>query len=233
MEYLGGGIDLEKLVHDHGPQPNGRVAQILAQACGALSEAHDNRLIHRDIKPANIMLCERGGMPDIVKVVDFGLVKEIASDKDNSQQVLGTPAYVAPEAVTDPSSVGPACDLYALGAVGYYLLTGHRVFSGKTAVETCIQHVTTEPRRPSEVSAVYIDPALETIIMRCLKKKPSERFASAAEMADALRALPPARDWDLPEAKTWWRDYKAKEHSGAVASSMSTMTITVDLGHRQ
>src|SRR6185436_7139580 len=149
------------------------------------------------------------------------------------QTILGTPAYVAPEAVTDPSSVGPACDIYALGAVGYYLLTGQRVFTGKTAVDMCIQHVTVEPRRPSEVAIAHIDPALEAIVLRCLKKKPAERFASAAEMAGALRALPRAKDWDLPDARTWWSDFKVKEHSGAVAASMSTLTITVDLGQRE
>ncbi|HUS32430.1 MAG TPA: serine/threonine-protein kinase, partial [Kofleriaceae bacterium] len=184
MEYLGGGIDLENLVRRFGPQPNGRVVEILAQVCGALGEAHESNIIHRDIKPANIMLCERGGMPDIVKVVDYGLVKEITPDGNDSQVILGTPTYVAPEAVTDPSTVGPACDLYALGCVGYFLLTGRRVFEGKTAVEICIQHVTAQPKRPSEVASTLIQPELETILMKCLEKKPADRYASATEMAE-------------------------------------------------
>jgi len=232
MEYLGGGIDLENLVRRHGPQPNGRVAQILAQVCGALGEAHENQIIHRDIKPANIILCERGGMPDIAKVVDYGLVKEITANGSNSAPIiLGTPAYVAPEAITDPNSVGPESDLYALGAVGYFLLTGKKVFEGKTAVDTCIQHVTAEPKRPSQRSAIYVQPELETILMKCLAKKPCERFASAVEMAEAIRALPATKDWDLPDARRWWREFRASDAAG-VNGQHSTLTITVDLGRR-
>jgi eukaryotic-like serine/threonine-protein kinase len=231
MEYLGGGIDLENLVRSHGPQPSGRVAQILAQVCGALGEAHDKQIIHRDIKPANIILCVRGGMVDVAKVVDYGLVKEIrANGGGPSQVILGTPAYVAPEAVTDPENVGPASDLYALGAVGYFLLTGKRVFEGKTAVDICIQHVTATPKPPSEAASIYIQPELEAILMKCLAKKPADRFASAAEMAAAIRALPAAKDWDLPEAQLWWREFEAQEV--LATGETSTMTITVDLGRR-
>ncbi|HEY5926538.1 MAG TPA: protein kinase [Kofleriaceae bacterium] len=231
MEYLGGGIDLEHLVRRHGPQPCGRVAQILAQVCGALGEAHDNKIIHRDIKPANIILCERGGMPDVAKVVDYGLVKEITANGSNSTQILGTPAYVAPEAITDPDTVGPAGDLYALGAVGYFLLTGRRVFEGKTAVDICIQHVTAEPRPPSQLAVTFIQPELEAVLMKCLAKKPSERYGSAVELAEAIRALPATKDWDLPEARTWWREFRTAEHAATTAPS-STLTITVDLGRR-
>ena len=234
MEYLGGGIDLENLVRRFGPQPNGRVVEILAQACGALGEAHESKIIHRDIKPANIMLCERGGVPDVAKVVDYGLVKEITQDRQDSQQVvLGTPTYVAPEAVTDPASVGPAGDLYALGCVGYFLLTGKRVFEGKTALEICVQHVTSPPVPPSSVASVFIQPELEAILMKCLQKKPTDRFASAAEMAEALRALPTTKDWDLPDARLWWREFKAREQADLAASSLSTLTITVDLAKRE
>ncbi len=233
MEYLGGGMDLENLVRKHGPQPSGRVIHVLSQVCGALQEAHQNKIIHRDIKPANIILCERGGMPDVAKVVDFGLVKEITTDSGTSAQtIMGTPAYIAPEAITDPNTVGPAADLYALGAVGYYLLTGRRVFEGKTAVDMCIQHVTTAPKRPSEVATIRISPELETIIMKCLEKRPEARFASALELALALRALPPPGDWDETEAYRWWTEFRRIESETAVASRTPTLTITVDLGKR-
>jgi hypothetical protein len=229
MEYLGGGIDLEKLVKRHGPQPNGRTAQILVQVCGALQEAHERSIIHRDIKPANIILCERGGMPDVAKVVDFGLVKEITPDTGASTQViLGTPAYVAPEAVTDPGRIGPGADLYAVGCVAYYLLTGKRVFDSASAVEMCIQHVTAKPQRPSEVTSVHVDPALEDIIMRCLLKKPDERHASAADLADALRAISTA-DWTGAQAKRWWIEFRSTEQAFATAGDIPTKTMAIDL----
>jgi serine/threonine-protein kinase len=233
MEYLGGGIDLADLVRRYGPQPSGRVAQILEQVCGALQEAHDRGLVHRDIKPANIILCERGGLPDVAKVLDFGLVKELTADTGASTQViLGTPAYIAPEIVTDPSAIGPAVDLYSLGAVGYYLLTGKRLFEGKTQVDVCIQHVTKAPTPPSQAVSIYIQPELEAILMRCLAKKPEERFASAADLAEALRALPLARDWGPAEARRWWAEVHAQDAEKAAVAQTPTMTITVDLGDR-
>jgi len=179
------------------------------------------------------MLCERGGMPDIAKVLDYGLVKEITATGAHSTQVLGTPAYIAPEAVTDPDRVDRTSDLYALGCVGYFLLTGRRVFEGKTTFDVCIQHVTTQPQPPSAVSAVHIQPELEAILMKCLRKQPAERFASAHEMAEAIRALPPLRDWDLPDARLWWREFRQREQEAHVSGQYSTLTITVDLGRRQ
>ncbi len=232
MEYLGGGIDLEQLVRLHGPQPAGRVVPILVQVCGALQEAHDSGIVHRDIKPANIMLCERGGMFDVAKVVDFGLVKEITADTGASTQIiLGTPAYIAPEAVTEPSTVGPAVDLYALGCVGYFLLTGRRVFQGNTAVDVCIQHVTAIPKKPSEVMATYVPLELEAVIMQCLEKLPARRPASATALADALSTLPPSGDWTDDAMRTWWSEFKPADVPAA--SGTPAITITVDLGHRE
>jgi serine/threonine-protein kinase len=232
MEYLGGGIDLEKLVARHGPQPPARVARILAQVCGALQEAHDSGFIHRDIKPANIILCERGNLPDIAKVVDFGLAKEITADTGASVQVvLGTPGYVAPETITDPSNVGPGVDLYALGAVGYILLTGKRVFEGKSGADVCIKHLTLPPPPPSSVTDNAIPAELEAIILRCLAKTPAERFASAGELATALRAL--AGDWSDARAREWWHEFRRREADAAITSEAATETITVDLGSRR
>jgi serine/threonine-protein kinase len=231
MEYLGGGIDLDDLVRRHGPQSSGRVANILAQVCGALHEAHVANLIHRDIKPANIILCERGGVPDVAKVVDFGLVKDFTVNTgDTGQVVLGTPAYLAPEAMTDPGNVGPGVDIYALGAVGYYLLTGQPMFTGKTGVDVCIQHVTKPVTPPSKIAAHHISPELEAIIMRCVAKSPGDRYPSALALGDALKALPATTDWNASEARLWWADFRRIQQNVSQAVEAPTMTMRIDLG---
>jgi hypothetical protein len=233
MEYLGG-TNLEDLVRTTGPQPANRVIDILIQVSGALQEAHERDLIHRDVKPANILLCERGGIPDIAKVVDFGLVKELTRDTTQSTQViLGTPHYIAPEVVTDPNKLSPAVDLYAVGAVGYYLLTGKRVFEAKTAIEILVQHRTAVPKRPSEVAVIHVPIELEDVIMKCLSKEPTARFATARDLADALEKVPRSSDWDREAARLWWRDFKSRETAAALTSDAETMTITVDLADRE
>jgi len=233
MEYLGHGIDLERLVKTHGPQPSGRVAHILEQVCGALQEAHAQGIVHRDIKPANIILCERGMVPDVAKVVDFGLVKEFKRDDGaTTQTILGTPAYLAPEAITDPGSVGPAADLYALGATGYFLLTGRLVFEGQTAVEMCVAHVTQAPKPFSQLEGVHVSPELEAILMKCLAKKAEDRYPSAAALAAALHALPASKDWDIEDARRWWLDFRRGEDDVEMAATAPTVTVTVDLSHR-
>jgi len=232
MEYLGG-TNLEDLVRLHGPQPANRVVDILVQVCGALQEAHDRNLIHRDIKPPNILLTERGGIPDVAKVVDYGLVKELTHDTTHSTQViLGTPHYIAPEIVTDPNMLGPAVDLYAVGAVGYFLLTGKRVFEAKTAVEILVLHRTQTPKRPSEVATIHVPTELEDILMKCLSKKPADRYASARELAEALETVPRSRDWDREEARRWWREFRERAQKDSIKSDAETMTITIDLEHR-
>ena len=228
MEYLGGGIDLERLVAEHGPQPSGRVTLILAQICGALHEAHTQQMIHRDIKPANLILCERGGTPDVAKVVDFGLVNEIATDT-STHVILGTPAYLAPEAITDPTSIGPAVDLYALGAVGYFLLTGAQLFEG-SAREICAQQVTAPPRPPTHVRPGCASPELEAIVMRCLAKRAADRPANALELRGLLRALSPG-DWNDADGRRWWSTFREVVPPTA-ASSLPGLTISVDLGER-
>jgi eukaryotic-like serine/threonine-protein kinase len=230
MEYLGGGIDLEQLVRDHGRQPAERVRTLMVQVCGALHEAHERGLVHRDIKPANIILCERGAMPDVAKVLDFGLVKEIAAETGASTQVIiGTPAYVAPEVINDPNTVGPPVDLYALGCVAYFLLTGRRVFDGTSAVDLCIQHVSKPPALPSS-HGVNVPAALEQLVMRCLAKKPEERHDSAQALADELRACGPFDDWDDARASAWW--VKFRPHDGAVPTR-NVSTMTIDLSARE
>jgi serine/threonine-protein kinase len=226
MEYLDG-IDLEKLVTKFGPQPSDRVAAILVQVCGALQEAHRRGIVHRDVKPGNIILCERGDVADVAKVVDFGLVKEITRTDGGEARVMGTPAYIAPEVVTDPKSIGPAADLYALGAVAYYLVTGRRVFEGNP-LEVCVKHVTTPPDPPSSFARVPAE--LERIIMRCLAKNPTDRPESAAALARMLRALPANHDWSEDDAQLWWRDFRALEQP---TTATPTLTITIDLATRE
>ncbi|MEO8703803.1 MAG: serine/threonine-protein kinase [Kofleriaceae bacterium] len=231
MEYLAG-IDLEALVRNYGVLPCDRVVQILVQVCGALQEAHEANLIHRDIKPPNIILCERGGVPDVAKVVDFGLVQEITAEAGtNATTILGTPHYLAPEGVTDPAHVGPAADLYAVGAVGYYLLTGKRVFDGKTPREVCMQHVTQPPRPLADVTDRPIAPELAAVIMKCLAKRPEDRFASAGALADTLEAIVSAGDWSRDAARAWWREFRANQKK-VPDPEAATLTMPVDLGSR-
>jgi serine/threonine-protein kinase len=218
MEYLDG-LDLERLVRDHGPQPIGRVIDILVQVCGALHEAHLRGLVHRDVKPANIILCERGGNPDVAKVVDFGLARGHGSDGS----IVGTPAYLAPEAISLPASVGPAADIYALGAVAFFLLTGKRVFTGDSVEELCQHHVATPPTAPG------VAPAVDAVILACLAKDPTQRPASARELARRLRAVRPAIGWTAEDARAWWRDRATDLRPSA---STPSIQITIDLDAR-
>ncbi len=190
MELLEGS-NLDQLVRQGGPLPAARVAHVLRQVCESLEEAHDAGLVHRDIKPANIHLGQVGREPDFVKVLDFGLVKSIAgtTGDDSLASVtgvaLGTPAFMAPEMVHGETVDGRA-DLYSLGCVAYYLLTGHLVFQGETAIQTVVLHLQQAPVPPSERTGNPIPPALERLVLACLAKSPSDRPQSAAELASGL-----------------------------------------------
>ncbi len=236
MEYLDG-IDLAKLVKTHGPQPIARVVRILAQTASALGEAHAMGFVHRDIKPANIILCERGGLLDFVKVVDFGLVVEIEPEPASASgtrppAILGTAAYLAPEAVTRDEPVGAAADLYALGAVAYYLLTARPVFEGATPHEIVTAHVARAVVPPRELRA-EIPAALERLILACLEKATADRPASALALHAALLALPVSPDWPDATAHAWWEAFRAaRTASEAVTHDTPTLTISVDLGKR-
>ena len=228
MEYLDG-ADLQRLVAEDGAQPPERVIHVLRQVLGALAEAHGVGLIHRDIKPANIILCERGGLPDVAKVVDFGLVKEVdASDGESREGALvGTPLYMAPESIGSGEATA-ASDLYAVGAVAYYLLTGSHVFTGKTALEVCSHHLLTPPVPPSRRSGRALPPRLETWVMRCLEKAPARRPQGAIEAAEELSASHD-RAWDVETAREWWR-VKGTALRRVAATGTSPGTIAVDLG---
>jgi len=206
MEYLDG-LDLQQLVDTYGPQPAGRVIYILRQVCGSLYEAHSTGLVHRDIKPANIMLNRRGGEGDVVKVLDFGLVKardgEHATGQED-QSLAGTPLYMSPEAIQLPGSVDACSDLYALGAVGYFLLTGQPVFEANDLAELCRLH-TSEPAKPPSVRLGHgVPPELENAILACLEKNRSKRPQTARELANRLGRSAAAAEWSVDEADAWW-----------------------------
>ncbi len=235
MEYLDG-VDLQQLVHASGPQSPSRVVHVLAQVCGALTEAHGIGLVHRDIKPANIVLCERGGIPDTAKVVDFGLVKDVASAKaptlSTADTIIGTPMYMAPEAIQKPDAVDARADLYALAAVGYFLLTGKTVFEGSSVMEVCAQHLHEAPVPPSTRLGSPLPEDLEALILKCLAKNPAERLQSAAELRRALLDCAVPR-WTEVDARGFW-----KEHPGLAAfgetkgAAASPTALTVDFDKR-
>ena len=214
MEYLDG-LSLEELVKCFGPLPERRVVDILQQVCGSLAEAHAIGLIHRDIKPANIMLTLRAGIPDYVTVLDFGLVKVTNVDEEaritQANTTLGTPYYMSPEAVERPDTITAAADLYAIGAVGYFLLTGTTLFSGTTVMEICMQHVRAVPEVPSQRLGRPISAGVEAVIMHCLAKTPAGRPASAQELMDQLAQSAPAPGWTRADALQWWASFKGAQ----------------------
>jgi hypothetical protein len=206
MELLDG-VNLFEIVQAGGKLPESRVAHKKRQCAMALQEAHGMGLVHRDIKPNNIMMTQQGGAHDVTKVLDFGLVKSVDSKADTTktwtEAIIGTPRFMSPEQILDPPSVDPRSDLYALGAVGYYLLTGRFVFEGSNAIEICAQHLSAVPEPPSSVAELDVNPDLERIIMQCLKKRRDDRPASGAEIAERLQELPIER-WSQRNAAEWW-----------------------------
>jgi serine/threonine-protein kinase len=207
MELLDG-CDLEALVTRYGPQPPPRVAHLLRQACHSLAEAHAAGLVHRDIKPANLYLGKVGLEYDFIKVLDFGLVKRQTGlparemDLTAPEMMSGTPAYIAPETASGEPVDGRA-DLYALGCVGYYLLTGKRLFEGEHPMQVILQHIRSEPVPPSVRTGRFVPVELERLLMQCLAKSPADRPADATSLADALRTAG-AEQWTQGDARYWW-----------------------------
>ena len=208
MELLEG-LDLEKLVKEHGPLPAARVIHILIAACDSLAEAHGHGLVHRDIKPANLFLCRRGVQLDVVKILDFGLVslqKPVGgADPQQSQagNIVGTPAFLSPEVAKGRKDVDGRSDLYALGCVAYWLLTGQPVFDHKNAISMILAHADKEPQPPSE-RGVDVPADLEQVVMDCLAKKPDDRPASADVLARRLAPLADTHPWTQLQAEAWW-----------------------------
>jgi serine/threonine protein kinase len=215
MEYLDG-LNLHELVHRYGPQPEERVIHILRQICDSLAEAHALGLIHRDVKPANVFLCDRGGVPDSVKVLDFGLVKHLASAPDGVRRIeisgadgiVGTPNFIAPEAIRDPDQCDARSDLYSVGVLGYFVLTGREIFEGQSIAELCRKHLDEPPVPPSQRMGKAFDPQFEALLLRCLEKDPAARPQSAAELAQQLAAGPLAPDWRPAQRAAWWTAHR-------------------------
>jgi serine/threonine protein kinase len=197
------------------------VIGILKQICGSLYEAHSLGLVHRDIKPANIMLNRRGGEPDVVKVLDFGLVRALDEAKQSRQSggMAGTPLYMSPEAIQTPDLVDARSDIYAVGAVGYFLITGHPVFSATSLVDLCQQHVTALPIVPSERLGKHVSPELEAALLACLEKTRAKRPQTARDLATLLDRAPTAAAWTLDDAEAWWGRHERAQAASGTASS--------------
>jgi serine/threonine-protein kinase len=208
MEYLPG-LNLAELVERHGPQPPGRVVYLLRQVCLALREAHAADLIHRDIKPSNIIVSRRGGMDDVAKLLDFGLVlptaRSAARLPGGEGQILGTPLFMSPEQATGGGELDARSDIYSLGAVAYCLLTGRPPFEGQDGIGLLIAHARDSVVPPSLVRD-DIPHDLERVVLRCLAKDAAQRFADAESLERALGECACAGDWDQQRAARWWRD---------------------------
>jgi hypothetical protein len=215
MEFLRG-LNLHELTARYGPQPEGRVIHILAQVCDSLAEAHTLGLVHRDIKPANIFLCDRGGVPDCVKVLDFGLVREYGDGKQERTRTTGlkglegTPWFMAPESIKDSGRSDPRSDIYSVGALGYYLLTGEFVFDSESVRELCEKHLKVAPPPPGQRTTNPISAPLESIILRCLEKDTALRPQSAPDLRALLLASPHASEWTAEARAAWWAEYHAQ-----------------------
>jgi serine/threonine-protein kinase len=206
MEYLPG-MSLGEMVDRFGPMPPGRVIYLLSQACDALAEAHAAGLIHRDIKPGNIFVAQRGGVHDVVKLLDFGLVKPILEEESihltAEGTITGSPLFISPEQALGETRPDGRSDIYSLGAVGYFLLTGLPPFAGDRAIKVIFAHAH-DPVVPPSEHCPEIPADLEAVILRCLAKNPADRFQNTAEMADALAACQSADGWSRRQAAEWW-----------------------------
>jgi serine/threonine-protein kinase len=228
MELLDGS-DMETFVERFGPLPPGRVAFLLQQACESLEDAHHYGLIHRDIKPANIFSCRLGLKTDFTKVLDFGLVKTSSASQFSSTQLTqagmatGTPAYISPEQATG-EQVDSRADIYSLGCVGYWLLTGKLVFDASNAMSMIIEHVKSTPEPPSAKIEEPVPTDLESLILSCLAKSPDDRPQSATELGAKLRECECYKDWDWQKAASWWHQHLPDSPGSVDLSPNSAVT---------
>jgi serine/threonine-protein kinase len=212
MELLEG-LDVQTLVNRFGPVPPARAIHIMRQMCHSLSEAHARGVIHRDIKPANVFLCRYGEEVDFVQVLDFGLVKETARAPDaethltGERAVPGTPAFLAPEQALGTAPLDGRADIYAMGCVAYWLLTGQLVFTAASPLELIVKHANERAVPPSARTELPITPALDRLVLACLEKDAAARPQTARALSDALAALEGADDWSEGNAGDWWEKH--------------------------
>jgi serine/threonine-protein kinase len=226
MEYLPG-KSLADLVEQHGPMHPARVVWLLEQICGALAEAHGLGLMHRDIKPGNIFAAERGGVYDVAKLLDFGLAKPLMNtngDVTLTQQgsITGSPLFMSPEQAASDGEPDARSDIYALGAVAYYLLTGHPPFEGDNAVKVLLAHANKTVTPPSKLQP-DIPADLEQIVLHCLEKKPADRFADVATLSASLAQSQLHGKWTAADAQKWWQ-----ENGGVSRDGTPTITGASD-----
>ena len=228
MEYLPG-LSLAELVDRHGPLPSERVIYLLRQACDALTEAHAAGLIHRDIKPGNIFAAQRGGLYDVTKLLDFGLVKPIVDNQSirltADGVITGSPLFMSPEQATGDSVADVRTDVYALGAVAYYLLTGRPPFESDRAIKILIAHAH-DPVIPPSKHVPDVPADLERVILRCLAKPPADRYQTTAALADALNHCETADRWSPEAAARWWRQNEKGLPTAQDAESLGVDTST-------
>src|SRR5262249_42398794 len=212
MELLAG-RDLDSLVKEFGPVSSERAVYLLRQVCHSLADAHARGLVHRDVTPANIYVCRMGLDYDFVKVLDFGLVKfnDRASMEDTlmtgTHTTTGTPAFMAPEIILDEGAVDERADVYALGCVAYYLLTGQLVFEADTPMKMFMQHLQSAPIPPSQRTELRIPRDLEDIVLACLEKNPNRRPQNAQQLLEMLDLCVTRDDWDNAAARGWWETH--------------------------
>ena len=231
MELLDG-LDAQTLVERFGPLPPERVIHLMMQACDSLEEAHQRGLIHRDVKPANLFVARKGGVCDFLKVLDFGLVKRWRRDEIDVEasrggtdagpsqtaigQIVGTPAFLAPEAALGEKGIDGRADLYALGCVAYWMLTAKMVFDETSTMAMAIAHVSKEPEPPSDRVSQPIGFELEQAVMKCLRKDREERPRSAKALRDLLAGIIVEQPWSRERAADWWRDHIQRSTVGAL-----------------
>ncbi len=227
MEYLPG-HNIGEIVSRFGPLPEARVAHLIRQVCAALAEAHGTGMVHRDLKPANIFSALRGGLFDVAKVLDFGLAKPISGPADihltQDGAITGSPLYMSPEQASGSEDLDARSDIYSLGAVMYFMLTGQPPFESDKPLKVLIAHASQAPLPPRKLNP-QVTRDFEAIVLKCLQKEPADRFQSVTELDTALEAVTTQSDWDSYQAAHWWENYGCPERKRLAAEALEAAGV--------